>query len=426
MNYNSTSSTVSYIQEILHHEAVPQCLTISPGLQKELAEKGLDESDGVKQLVRVCGQMIYGRRDLKDLVDYWTFGEHILNITSTYKSKENYYSTDLHERLGDYLRAYRDYYNIDVMSFYNCYSNRLLSNVGLPITSAESGSSVSDDFRRRSTWWKGPPRLNTKVTCFPIKIGAKYTIAINNRSYGPVRIQPMFFHNGYFLNVPRPGDEKQLLRTNAEFSSFPYIVYKASLENLISAYDEESLKDVILAPDYDRASTIKLLKNQKYLCLVVEVPTTDSLNLSVVESSLAADSQVPYPAVNNTLLTEKLDKPIPFSDRLLEYLTGHVISPATPSSPCVAQIQRIVSSDSFYAKFGKRYQLEGDSKKDPKEGIGIFTENLRQFISSTLTHNQAKLNYKLQDFLGYVDKDVEELLWNCLTDEDKRLVLEGN
>lgn len=48
----------------------------------------------------------------------YVFGKHYPNITSNYISNKRYYDTDLHEYLGRYLRAYRDYYNVDVMNFY--------------------------------------------------------------------------------------------------------------------------------------------------------------------------------------------------------------------------------------------------------------------------------------------------------------------
>ncbi len=80
--------------------------------------------------------------DLDENVQAYIPGQDYNNLTDNYMSNVNYYSSDVHERLGEYLRFYRDYYNINLMSLYNCFSNRYIDKFSLPITMEQVGGEV--------------------------------------------------------------------------------------------------------------------------------------------------------------------------------------------------------------------------------------------------------------------------------------------
>ena len=52
----------------------------------------------------------------------YSFGQYYPQFTEKYTSKYNYYDTKTHEVFGNYLRLYRDFFGIDLMPFYNCFS----------------------------------------------------------------------------------------------------------------------------------------------------------------------------------------------------------------------------------------------------------------------------------------------------------------
>lgn len=58
------------------------------------------------------------------VINNYKFGDYYRTFTRKYYSQYDYYDSDTHEKLGDYLRCYRDLYGIDLMPFYNCYSGR--------------------------------------------------------------------------------------------------------------------------------------------------------------------------------------------------------------------------------------------------------------------------------------------------------------
>ena len=419
--YNSTSHTASYIQEILHQNYVPLIPSINLSNEKLLKSQMKDIDSYLYH------QHLYTKETLRRK---WEFGERIPNITANYVSKQSYYSIEIHEQLGNYLRAYRDYYNIDLMNFYNCYSGRLISNFGLPITARKNINNVT-------VWWQGPVKAGTKVTCFPIKVGASYRIKIYNNIRGSVEVQPLFFNNGKLLKISaQPSyDVGYFLAPSRSKGIVKDFTYQADIEGLLTeslcnctckqtgeseckCHDGYSSCNCTICGVRDRDIAIQqLLKKQKYLYLFLQVPTTEDLRVSVIEST-------GYPtALHNSLLElDDIDYNVPFSDKLLEYLTGNVITSVDPIQHNIEVVQQIISSEDFEAKFGKRFTSTYSR--------GIYDENMRLFLyhifaNYKITNEQSLEGQPLKDYLGYVDKDVEYLLWDCLSVEFKKKLLEG-
>ena len=88
-------------------------------------------------------------------------------VTYTLKNPTTLYNYQTHEYLGDYLRFLRDFEGINLMSMYNCFSNRLCNNIKvvdpedreLPVINAYDS--------------------NYKIYMLPVKLFEKYTIAID-------------------------------------------------------------------------------------------------------------------------------------------------------------------------------------------------------------------------------------------------------
>lgn len=394
--YNSTSQVALYIQHLLRTTALPGCPTINPFNAEAVMSSNRPTYLKGSQFYRTTKEeVIEGENTVtKYTTDAsrreWTFGELIPNLTSVYSSSQNYYSTEVHERLGEYLRTYRDYYGIDLMNFYNCYSGREVSNIGLPIRALT-------DVENSTLWYSAPSKSGTQVTCFPIKIGAKYLIKIYNNIYGEVAIQPAFAVDGKPLKIlVDSGDPEPPSRIPK--------VFKDSKE-MSSQFTFEVPKDLFSGQE-------DLWSKQRYLNLFIQVATSDPLRISVIE-------QTGYPMAqfNSLLNLEGVDYNVPFSDRLLEYLTGNVITSADPIPQNIERIQAIVQSTDFQNKYG-------NLKSNISLTRGRYTEDLRRLLYQRFNSYRDPEGKPIPDFLGYVDKDVEKLLWDCLSKETREAVLE--
>ena len=98
-------------------------------------------------------------------------------INSNYVSNSTYYDSETHQMLGKYLRWYRDVYSIDLMSMYNCFCDMSTSHLHL------TKGNVEDGKLNGSTVWVIPAQLNKTYTLFinsAHKVTIGYTF-MNNR-----------------------------------------------------------------------------------------------------------------------------------------------------------------------------------------------------------------------------------------------------
>ena len=91
-------------------------------------------------------------------------------LTKTLNSPGNVYDSNTHEFLGDYLRFLRDYYNINLMSLYNCFTNTICNNIDRTIEFEQSSNT-------KSTFNSFDAHYNIYV--LPVKLFQDYTIAID-------------------------------------------------------------------------------------------------------------------------------------------------------------------------------------------------------------------------------------------------------
>lgn len=333
-------------------------------------------------------------------VEDYVFGKKYMNISQIFSYNPGYYSTELHEYLGKYLRAYSNFYKIDLMNFYNCFSNRFINNFSLPITLENNRFNIPD---------YNPSNI---ITCFPVKYDIPYSIKFYSNAVANIKIQPILFN----------GDN---LLTNIKiFNCNRYTINKNSTLNLMVSNEEGKgdFTSTFLGGNEESISY------NKYLYLAIEFE-----NLGDIPQLVALEQPQYTNAINNTLLDLKVDYNVPFSDRLLEYLTGNVITPVDDIKQNIRRLQLIVDSSDFYNKFIKPYSSNNDSQTPKFSKIkGYYSEELRNYLYNTLYRYCNDYNTKypnldpiiLNDYLGYIDKDVEELLLSCVGPTLKNLLLE--
>lgn len=299
----------------------------------------------------------------------YVFGKRYPNITSNYISNKRYYDTDLHEYLGRYLRAYRDYYNVDVMNFYNCFSNRFITNYSLPITFNLDSDLAGIKFSAYDSRYK--------VIAFPIEWDREYTIKFYDNNISNIGYQAVYFNGSEPLGYV---DSNKI--TTIGSGSDPTI-FKIKVE----------LNNSTLSPSEETLNRRLHLKNLLYL--FIRFP-------SIIEGPIVVLEQPTFTrAINNSLLNldRNIDYQIAFSDRLLEYLTRNVICPSDPIKQNIHLIQKVVERIT-----PSRYVL--------KEHVpGTFDLDLQKAVYYYFYNKEG-----IQDFIGFIDKDVEKKLSQAIAE----------
>lgn len=103
-----------------------------------------------------------------------------LNRTKNLKITNNIYDTYTHEYLGNYLRFQRDYNGINLMPFYNCFSNNIVSSSlkyeiqtsGIAADEAGYSTKIISTFDTSNDKYK--------IYMVPVKAFQTYTIAVDS------------------------------------------------------------------------------------------------------------------------------------------------------------------------------------------------------------------------------------------------------
>lgn len=306
-------------------------------------------------------------------VSPYVFGKYYPNITSNYISNKRYYDTELHEYLGRYLRAYRDYYNVDVMNFYNCFSNRFITNYSLPITFKLNDDLAGIKFSAYNSKYK--------VTAFPIEWDREYIIKFYDNNISNIGYQAVYFNGSEPLGYV---DSDKITTIGSD--SDP-TVFKITIP-LKREQEDES----------------KRLHLKSLLYLFIQFP-------SIIEGPIVVLEQPTFTrAINNSLLnlSNNIDYQVAFSDRLLEYLTRNVICPSDPIKQNIHLIQKVMQNLTKGSPSGiKEYSLN-------EHPSGTFDLDLQRAIYSYFYNIEG-----IYDFIGFVDKDIEKRLTSAINEVKK-------
>ena len=352
-----------YIQELLYSVYVPTVPVFStlPEVKSIVEDQVFITPSAVMKKVD----------DTLTVIRPYTFGERVENISQNYISTQNYYSTGLHEALGRYLRFYRDYYNIDLMPLYNCFSNKFVEDFSLPIK-LEEGAQIAASRNPR-----------TKLFAVPVVPGKTYQIAID-ASGSIVKAQLGYYDGQELINLHN---------------------HDAQLESFMISTSFNSPQLVTVSSDHID------ICHEKYLHLFIELPYENDGSIVVLERYSPYDVCI-YPY----LIKENQYYQYAFSDKLFEYLVGNVIVPGYEFQESIADIQKILGSTEV-KKVTKNNKGEDVQYTVKLEGysLGTFDESTHSYIYNLF--RAAKIHYPgkttpepIRDFTGYVDSDVEYLI----------------
>lgn len=322
----------------------------------------------------------------------YEFGGLYTRLSSNFISKYSFYDSDTHERLGEYLRLYKNIKGVNLLPFYNCYSGKETHSLWLGQFSGESGDTTTPQVF-------SIPNNSSKVYRIPIKYNTKYTIAIDSNS--SVWVAPALINNGALVNGYLGGDNPENLTS--------YLCQKGNIKHYSSLSFSQPIVYQVANRDEE---TAKYLENYKgYLYLLIQVDIENDSSLVVLEGDYTHTGTIPIINADafdslhtyewNNILVSDLSllrfndkQQHPYSERLIEYLLNNVIT----KNDIYQNVEKTQTAIDFNTN-DYRYFVPVD---------GLWSNKLRYYIYKYCM-NDKKTIIK-QDLNGYVDKDVEDLL----------------
>ena len=355
--------------------------------------------------------------------------KHTAGITSNFVPHSSGYDNDTHRNLGKYLRWYKSFYGVDLMPLYNCFTNTHTTHIHLSPSKVEDGEDIN------STVWIVPAYLNKSYKIF---VKSPSTVLVK----------------GVFLNdVGR-----------VRLSKETYL--DTLLEDEVILTNSSSYRNPITFNTF--TTNKQLLSHSNNFYIAIQVPNNHDESIVVIEGDVMSNPvkaitsrevylhrrdktwmDVDYdnfnPPIYSSLTKISTKYHIPYSDRLLEYLSEYAIF----SDESISQnIQRVQSQLGILGE----YSLDKDAWSTTLKFL-LYNNHFRYTdnryvnkinikdseIPHTLDNNKVFLkdangNFKRDeegnkiliglknmkprmshsvktDILGYCDKDIENSLY---------------
>ena len=406
-HFNENNLITGYIKELLHNFNLPTCEVFVPNQTVVYPDTNYIYNDFLIKTrsnvsVGVYDDIIINKNVSTDMADYvcsYVFGSKIPNITKTLKLNSILYDTYTHEYLGNYLRFMRDTTGVDLMMLYNCFSDKLVTNL------------IYNDFNADN--------MKYRIYAVPIKFDKKYLIGINTDSVVELACG-LFDNNVQITSVDTGNDSKADSLYHRSHKTFNSISLNNPIEYSVNSI---GMDNNILIKQYESCLT-----------LFIKIPTQNKSTISIIEVSGLSDqfkqhvdggiAQLELPLGSkiaeypSKLSLFKISDNIsyPFADRLLEFLFGQAIDSNEQIGENIERIQdQLINTKQYYTN-GVRLRRVG--------GYGVWSNGIRDTIYRAVTKGKTlrEISYadgtearnkfinNVYDLTCYVDKDVEELI----------------
>jgi hypothetical protein len=340
--------------------------------------------------------------DKNKVVKYWKSnqtlhynGNKILGLTKTLKNPTTLYNYQTHEYLGDYLRFLRDYENINLMSMYNCFSNRLCNNIKFKLALNDTQTITVNAYD-----------TSYKIYMLPVKLFENYTIAID--CYQGVELFCGFYNEKLdtsakaldlvkktYQKVPKALFNQPFIydKLNVEYWNWKDENTRVKVDAIIgsrTAVNTKVLQSTLASTDKILRAEIAMRESE--LKLFIKVPATNTSSVAVLEgdyhnyndslytvddkhgwqyfsNSTVANFETKKTCKASTLpdLNSREFKPIsklqllalntgisyPYADRLIEYLIMNVIVPNDATPDNIKRLQKVMED------CGYSFQIDG-------------------------------------------------------------------
>ena len=388
---NDNNIFIGHIKQLLKDFNLPSCTIIT--------EDNADENF-VSGKHYIKGSQLYlgdGDGSLVRKITY-NYGKKYLNLTSNLEINNLIYDRETHRYLGKYLRFLRDQKHVDLMSMYNCFDGETFSkNITITIGNDKEIVFKNDD--------------NYIVYQIPITLNS-----LNLKMFDGREIQLGVYIDANDTYVD--GSTKKscrdfvlektykTMRTTSIFKYDALVTLLQSLKNPTSI--NTILKDFILNNVDKMYLLVKVLKSDLKSIVILEgskkYEYVDSKSVwHGQEPSTTARGYYKLPVFPQLFSNENLDNNYLLANRLVEYLTENVICP----------LSNMHDINRFHAV------VDENPTKLPIKSIdriyGYWTKSDTDNVIYLMQTNQDYI-YNIYDMLGYVDKDIENLIRKELDD----------
>lgn len=396
---NDNNIFIGHIKQLLKDFNLPSCTIIT--------EDNTDKNF-VSGKHYIKGSQLYlsdGEGSLVRKITY-NYGKKYLNLTSNLEINNLIYDRETHRYLGKYLRFLRDQKHVDLMSMYNCFDGETFSkNITITIGNDKEIVFKNDD--------------NYIVYQIPITLNA-----LDLKMFDGREIQL-----GVYIDANDTYVEGSTKKSCKDFVLEK--TYKTMRTTSIFKYDAlvtllQSLKDPTItnaARTTTELSTILkdfILNNVDKMYLLVKVLKSDLKSMVILEDSKEyeyvdsksvwqkprASTIIKYPTLQvfpQLFSNENLDNNYLLADRLVEYLTENVICPLSNMHD-INRFHAVVDENPTKLPVKSVDRIYGYWTKSDTDNVIYLMRKNRDYI------------YNIYDMLGYVDKDIENLIRKELDD----------
>lgn len=385
---NDNNIFIGHIKQLLKDFNLPSCTIITEDNANENFVSG-------KHYIK--GSQLYlgdGDGSLVRKITY-NYGKKYLNLTSNLEINNLIYDRETHRYLGKYLRFLRDQKHVDLMSMYNCFDGETFSkNITITIGKDKKIVFKNDD--------------NYIIYQIPITLNA-----LNLKMFDGREIQLGVYIDANDTYVE--GSTKKscrdfvLEKTYKTMRTTSIFKYDALVTLLQSLKDPTNtiLKDFILNNVDKMYLLVKVLKSDLKSMVILE----DSKEYEYVDSKSVwqkprASTIIKYPTLQvfpQLFSNENLDNNYLLADRLVEYLTENVICPLSNMHD-INRFHAVVDENPTKLPVKSVDRIYGYWTKSDTDNVIYLMRKNRDYI------------YNIYDMLGYVDKDIENLIRKELDD----------
>lgn len=328
-------------------------------------------------------------------------GNKILGLTKTLKNPTTLYNYQTHEYLGDYLRFLRDYEGINLMSMYNCFSNRLCNNIKIgtdilnweiqkKIINPETGAETTEKIVKTASVTSYDSGY--KIYMLPVKLFENYTVAID--CYQGVEMFCGFYNEKLDTSSAKAKDliKKTYLKVPKALFSQPFIYDKLNVSYWNWEAENTKVGSASTLSDISKILRSEVAVRESELKLFIKIPATNTSSIAILEgdyrnfndslyivsnkdgwkyfsNSTVANFETKKTYKYSTLpdINSREFKPIsklqllalntgisyPFADRLVEYLVANVILPNDATPDNIRRLQKVMED------CGYSFQIDG-------------------------------------------------------------------